>query len=198
MRSFERSTGSTAIAVGLAGLLYSVSFVVVSRSDARLGATLAGLFLLLGGVMSVHVMAALYRRLREVDPGFSLTALLFGFGGALGAALHGGSDLANGLHPIAGGVPDLPSAVDPRGLATFGLAGLALLVFARLLQRGGGLPSGLAWLGYLSGVLLVLVYLGRLVVLDASSPLILLPAALEGFVVNPVWYVWLGVALLRR
>jgi hypothetical protein len=45
--------------------------------------------------------------------------------------------------------------------------------------------------------LLLVVYLGRLVVLTPSSPLVLLPAALTGFVVNPLWYVLLGLALRR-
>jgi hypothetical protein len=65
------------------------------------------------------------------------------------------------------------------------------------MSRGGGFPRGLVMLGYLSGVLLVLIYLGRLIVLDATSPFVLGPAALEGFVVNPVWYIWLGRTLLR-
>jgi hypothetical protein len=37
-----------------------------------------------------------------------------------------------------------------------------------------------------------------LIVLDAASPLVLLPAALTGFVANPAWYVWLGLVLLRE
>ena len=87
--------------------------------------------------------------------------------------------------------------MDPRGVATFGLAGLALLTFSRLIQKGAVLPRGLATLGYISGVLLILTYLGRLIVLDANSLLLLAPAGLEGFIVNPVWYVWLGLALVR-
>lgn len=58
-------------------------------------------------------------------------------------------------------------------------------------------PRGLAYLGYVSGVLLVLIYLGRLIILSASNPLVLGPAAIEGFIVNPAWYIWLGFALRR-
>ena len=82
-------------------------------------------------------------------------------------------------------------------MLTFGLAGIALIVFARLMTRGGGFPHGLGMLGYLSGILLVLIYLARLIILDATSPLVLAPAALEGFIVNPVWYVWLGMRFWR-
>jgi hypothetical protein len=41
------------------------------------------------------------------------------------------------------------------------------------------------------------LYLGRLIVLDPTSPVILVPALLNGFLVNPALYIWLGLALLR-
>jgi hypothetical protein len=46
--------------------------------------------------------------------------------------------------------------------------------------------------------LLVVLYLGRLIVLNPTSLLILVPALLIGFLVNPIFYLWLGLALLRR
>jgi hypothetical protein len=196
-RSFERSAGAAAVVVGLGGLLYSVAFVIISRSAPDAGRFLSSLFLLLGGVLGIQVMAALYRRLREVDAGFALVGFMFGFAGALGSTVHGAFDLANFFHAPGELASDVPNAIDPRGILTFGLSGLALLVIARLISRGGGFPTGLALLGYVSGVLLVLVYLGRLIVLDPASPLILGPAALEGFIVSPVWYLWLGMTLWR-
>jgi hypothetical protein len=197
-RSFERSSGATAIVVGVGGFLYSVSFVIVARSSPEAGSFLSSLFLMLGGVLGIQVMAAIYRRLRDVDAGFALAGFMFGFGGALGSAIHGAYDLANVLHRTTAPVTDLPNAVDPRGLLTFGFAGLALIVIARLMTRGGGFPRNLARLGYLSGILLVIIYLARLVIFDATSPLVLAPATLEGFVVNPVWYVWLGTTFWRE
>src|SRR5437879_2467450 len=197
-RSFERSSGASAIVVGIGGFLYSVAFVIVARSSPQTGAFLSALFLFLGGIVGIQVIAALYRRLRDVDAGFALVAFMFGFAGALGSAIHGAYDLANTLHPPTAppGI-DVAQAADPRGLLTFGLSGLAIIVAARLMSRGGGFPRNLALLGYLSGILLVLIYLGRLIVLDPTSPLLLGPAALEGFIVNPVWYVWLGLTFWR-
>ncbi|MEK7681734.1 MAG: hypothetical protein AAB369_02770, partial [Chloroflexota bacterium] len=61
----------------------------------------------------------------------------------------------------------------------------------------GDFPKGLGYLGYLLGVFLVVVYLGRLIVLSPASPLVLGPAAVTGFLLNPVWYVWLGMAIWR-
>jgi hypothetical protein len=74
----------------------------------------------------------------------------------------------------------LPNPVDPRGLLTFGVAGVALLVVAWLIRCGGRFPGGLGYLGYVSAVLLLALYLGRLVVLDPASPLIVVPALLSG------------------
>jgi hypothetical protein len=48
------------------------------------------------------------------------------------------------------------------------------------------------------GALLIVVYLGRLIILDPSSYAILLPAALVGFILNPIWYIWTGVVLSRQ
>src|SRR5207253_2813962 len=85
-RSFDRSSGATAIVVGIGGFLYSVSFVIVARSSPDAGRFLSSLFLMLGGVLGIQVMAALYRRLRDVDAGFALAAFMFGFAGALGSS----------------------------------------------------------------------------------------------------------------
>jgi hypothetical protein len=68
---------------------------------------------------------------------------------------------------------------------------------ARLIAKTDGLPRGLGYVGYLAGVLGVVLYLARLIVLDATSPLILAPALVAGFVVNPAFYVWLGLSLRR-
>ncbi|MGH2801292.1 MAG: hypothetical protein ACRDM0_27195, partial [Thermoleophilaceae bacterium] len=79
----------------------------------------------------------------------------------------------------------------------FGVTGIATGVFALLMRRGAGFPRRLADLGALSGVLLVLIYLARLLVFDPNNPLVAGPAALEGLVVNPAFYVWLGLHLRR-
>jgi hypothetical protein len=100
------------------------------------------------------------------------------------------------IEPPAGG--DFPNPIDPRGFLTFGVAGLALLVVAWLARRGDVLPPRLGALAYLAGALLVVVYLGRLLVVDVEHPVLLVPAVLAGFVVNPVLYAWVGFVLLGR
>jgi hypothetical protein len=90
--------------------------------------------------------------------------------GAFGATLHGGYDLANLANPPASLATDLPSSVDPRGLGTFALTGLALAAIGVLILRGGAFPRPLGYLAFLSAVLLVFVYVGRLVILNPKEP----------------------------
>jgi hypothetical protein len=41
------------------------------------------------------------------------------------------------------------------------------------------------------------IYIGRLVVLDPEHPILLVTALATGFVVNPLWWIWLGTAIRR-
>ena len=183
------------MAAAASGLLYSISFVIIARGAPATGALLSGLFLLTGGLLASVVMVTLYHLTKDVDRGFATWALLLGVVGALGSAAHGGFDLANGIHPPSA-TTLFPSEVDPRGLLTFGVTGIAILVFARLIGRNSTFPPRLAMWGMLSAALLEVLYLGRLVILDATNPVVVAAALLGGFIVNPVWYGWLGMHLL--
>jgi hypothetical protein len=197
---FSRFAGLLAIAAGVVGFLYSLSFIVIAQNSPELGATLSGLFLLLGGLLSSAALVALYKHLEGTDSGFALWALVLGVGSTLGAAIHGGYDLANAINPPDTSFVNLasyPNQVDPRGLLTFGAAGLSVLVFSWLISRSADFPRTFGTLGYVLGVLLIVVYLARLIILDATSPVIVMPAVLTGFVVSPIWYIWLGLSLRR-
>ena len=190
--SFERFAGACAVLAGITGFLYAVAFIILQN------VLLSGLFLMLVGLFTSAALVAVYQRLRETDASFALFALLLGLAGALGSAVHGSYDLANAINPPSSSMPDLPNPVDPRGLLTFGVTGIALFIVAWLIGRGGQFPRGLGYLGYVSAVLLVVLYLGRLIVFNPTNPIILVPALLNGFLVNPIFYLWLGLALLRR
>ena len=189
--SFEKFAGWMAILAGISGFLYSVAFVVLQSN------LLSALFLLLGGLFSAAALTALYQRLRGTESGFALLGLLLTLSAALGSAIHGGYDLSNALHPPASLSPDLPNPIDPRGLLTFGIAGLGLFLLSRLMTQNMNFPKGLAYLGMLSAILMIVLYLGRLIILQATSLAIVIPALLEGFIVNPLWYAWLGLTLFR-
>jgi hypothetical protein len=195
--SFERWAALAAVAAGLVGFGYSTSFSLYLHSPSRGGAYANSLLLLIGGLLSSAVFTAIYERLRRTDPPLALWGFLLALVGAFGAAIHGGYDLANLANPPASLASDLPSAIDPRGLATFALTGLGLAVTGILIHRGRQLPIGLAYLAFLSALLLVFVYIGRLVILNPKSPGLLAAAVFAGFVVNPVWFLWLGLVLHR-
>jgi hypothetical protein len=46
-------------------------------------------------------------------------------------------------------------------------------------------------------LLTVIIYVGRLTVINPANPVLLAPILLTGFLVNPVWYIWLGLVLWR-
>ena len=187
--SFERFGGACAVLTAISSFLYAVAFVILQS------VVLSALFLTAVGLLSSAVLVAVYYRLRETDAPFALWALVLGIGGSLGSAVHGGYDLANAINPPGSSLAELPSPADPRGLLTFGVSGLALFVIGWLILRGGRFPRYVGYLAYLSALLLVVLYLGRLIVLDPRNPVILIPALLNGFVVNPALYLMLGLAL---
>jgi hypothetical protein len=189
--AYERFAGVCAILAGALTLLYSISFIILVNEP------LSSFCLLANGLLASAVLVALYERLRATDSSFALWALLLGLAGAIGSALHGGYDLAAVLHEHAAVDPNLPSAMDPRGLLTFGLTGLAFWLFAWLILRSGQLPKGLGYLGYLVAALSIVLYLGRLIVFDAKNPVIVIPALVAGFLATPIFYIWLGVSLWR-
>jgi hypothetical protein len=196
--SFEKFAGLSGLLAGVVHFLYAVAFVIISRNNPELGGLLNALFLLLAGLLSMTALVGAYHRLRETDGAFALYALLLGSVAQLGAAIHGGYDLANVINPPTSPNLDLPSQVDPRGLLTFGVMSLALLVFAWLMGRGREFPQGLSYWGYVLAILLIVIYLARLIILDPANPVLLWPVLVSGFVVNPGWYLWLGLTLWRR
>ena len=197
-RAFERLGAACAVLAGVAGFGYSTAFVIYLHNGARGAVYTDSLLLIVGGLLSTVTFVALYGRLRKTDEGFALLGLALAVAAAYGSATHGGYDLANLAKPPARLASDVPSSTDPRGLATFALAGVALAIAAALIMRGRALPAGLGYLGLLGGALLIFVYVGRLVVLDPKSPGLHAAAVLSGFIVNPAWYIWLGSALWRR
>jgi hypothetical protein len=195
--SFERFGGVCAILAGAGGILYAIAFVIVARSAPALGAFLSALLLTLNGLLATSVMATLYQRLLSANPAAALWALVLGSVGAIGATIHGGYDLANAFHPPVGLSADLPSQIDPRGLLTFGVSGIALLINAWLMRRDSTFPRGLGYLTYLLGTLLLVIYLARLIILSPANPVLLVPVLLTGFLINPAWYIWMGRTFLR-
>lgn len=202
-RAYERMAGAASIAAGVGGVVYSIAFLggVVAGWAPQLGTVVASLALMVGGILSVAVLVAIYRRLLESAAAVALLGLVLVAVGATGALVHGGYDLANAINPPVTDVlaeAELPFPIDPRGLLTFGVTGLGLAVLMLQSRRSQALPANVAGLGVLVGGLLVVVYLGRLIVLTPTNPLVAVPAALTGLLLSPAFYIWLGMELRRQ
>jgi len=186
--SFDRFAGWSSILAGVAGIGYALAFVVLKQAN------LAAQFLTLAPLFAVAGLVAVFERVRSIDSGYATVALALGAFGSLAASSHGVYDLSNVLHPPTA-VPDVPFPVDPRGYGTFALTGLAVLILSGLAGRTSDLPSWVAPLGLVLGIFLVLTFLARLIVLDANSVLVLLPALVSGLL-SPVFFLLLGAWLL--
>src|SRR5262245_24816820 len=157
--SFDRFAGWASILAGVAGIGYAVAFVVLKN------AALSAQFLTLAPLFAVAGLVAVFERVRAIDSAYATLALALGAFGSLAASSHGVYDLSNVLHPPAALPADVPSALDPRGYATFALTGLAVLILASLAGRARDLPGWVSPLGLALGVFLVLTFLARLIVL---------------------------------
>lgn len=194
---YDRWAGWAALLAVVSSLVYTVGFVGGSRGWVApdLGAFLAAMGLMAGGLLSAVALIAVYGRVRDAGP-LAQLGLVLGLVGTMGAALHGAYDLANVLHPEASGGLSGPFPADPRGFLTFGVAGLGVLALSWAGMQGGRLPRNLLWLGVLFGLVLIVIYMGRLIVLDANSMLVLGPAVV-GAVISPIWYGWLAYLLVK-
>jgi hypothetical protein len=195
---FDRFAGTCAIALAAGGIAYSGAFVVYLKADSRPALFAASLLLAGSGIISTVIAIAIYEHVRGAGGPIALWGLVLGLLSAAGATIHGAYDLANVINP-PDNIPQHPNAVDPRGLLTFGIAAASVAVFSWLISEGGtDLPKRLGRLGYLAAALLAIVYLGRLIILDADNLILLGSAAIAGLVVVPWWYVWLGMTLRRE
>ena len=193
--SFARMAGWCSVVAGLAALAYSVTFAVVVQDGDRWAQWSSTLLLGLGSLAALPVVIALFLRVRGADEGFALLALAVGVLGAGGTLFHATFDLGN-LANDPGRTFDYPSPTDPRGFATFLLAGLTIALFSVLLGRTGA-PRGLVRLGVVVAVLLVWVWIGRLTALDPKAAWVAPAVVGSGFIGVPLWYCWVGRLLLR-
>jgi hypothetical protein len=197
---FEKFAGIASIVGGICVFCYSISLVVLAVSlHVGLGALrLASIFLIFGSLALTLVWVAIYARLRETDSGFALWALIVGMVGHFGSLAFGGYDLAasvtGGKQPTNGAIL---SQTSPDGLLTFGVVGLSLLAIAWLIGRGGMFPRSLGYVGYVFAILSIYIYPARIVIQQLSHPAIAGPIILLGFILGPLFYIWIGVSLLR-
>jgi hypothetical protein len=134
--------------------------------------------------------------------------------GALSGLHHGWSDfvrnpiLARALGPTSSSaiaatlIDSLPSPIDARGVGTFGLTGLFLLIVGLLLLQMEGIPRRLAQVALGASALLGVLFVGTVLYANgAGIPqarfLIFAAGPLYAIVAGPAFFIWFGT-LLRK
>lgn len=195
-RTFSRFCGAAALGAAIAALVYSVTFVVVVQRGSQWAKWTSSGALLAGALLAVPTVCGVYFTFADREREFALLGLVIGIAGAFGSAMHAAWDLAALANPqlVPGG--DAPFPADPRGFATFGLVGVAVALFGWLGYQTGRLPMPAVVLAEVTAAALVVIFIGRLTVLDPKSGLLRPLTAVTGFILNPVMLIALGRYLL--
>ena len=213
-RGFERLAAVAAAGVAGLSLLYALAYLVLTPAAQRAsdvdefyrsyldnpaGSRLAALCLLVSGLLVGLAVVALTRRYQAEAPTALSWARILGVVAGFGTAAHGLVTLL-GVNELADKYRSgdaatraavavahaSPSEVDPRGLATFCAAGLAVLVVGLAVR---GREPWLGLLGVVLGVDMVVLFLATAA---GVGPLVLLTGGLASVVLGPMW--WVSVA----
>ena len=85
-KSFQRFAAGSAVLAAVASLVFTVAFSRVVQDGDRWAEWVSWTTLLIGSLVSVPVMTALYRRLEGIEPEFALIAFVLGVAASVGAA----------------------------------------------------------------------------------------------------------------
>jgi len=189
-RAFSRRAGFQAYLIAAFSLVYAVVFLgfVRNHPENTQAAALAWALIAGAGVSATIATASAAARIGG-DARWWLTAVGTGYG--LLSAAHG----TYAAIAVEQGVTasDL-SPTDPRGLATFGLAGLWALTFGLETVAGNAaFPRTMGWLAIVAGLDLILLFLATVA---QSEGLILASGGLASVILVPALWIWTG-RLLR-
>jgi len=186
--TFRRVGALSAVGVAALSLLYAVAFLGITPADQRgtdvdkvyrsyvahpTGGRIASTCLFLSGLMVGIAVVAVVRHLAPRSQSVLTWVAIVGVVGGLGTAAHGLGDLL-GVDKLAHTYADgdaatraavvvahaAPSQVDPRGLATFLVAGLVALVLGSVLRPS---QPRLGLLGMVLGVDMVVLFVATAV-----------------------------------
>ena len=203
-QSYARFGGLSAMIVGALSILYAIFFLVITPRAESVGALGSWIILAVSGIFSSAAFVALYLRLRPASEGFALWGLVLGLFSSFATLTHGAWQALvlttlNSADSSQRAAIELmrmvPSPVDPAGVATFGVIGLASLVTGMIILVSGRLPRPLGTLAVANAVLLVTLYFATAA---GAQALILLSGGLTSVIVGPIFWLWLGRELRRE
>lgn len=144
---------------------------------------LANGFIALSGIFATFAVVAVGDK---VDGAAGRWLPIVGVGWGLLSAAHGAFLAIADLQGLATG--DI-SATDPRGLATFGLAGLWSIVLGLAIRSGTSFPRTLGTVALVNGVILILLFVATA---TGAGTLVLLTSGLASVILGPLQWAWLG------
>ena len=188
-RAFSRRAGFQAYLIAAFSLVYAVVFLgFVRNHPENIQAAALAWALIAGAGLSATIATTSAAARVGGDARWWLTALGVGYG--LLSAAHGTFAAIAVEQGIA--ATDL-SPTDPRGLATFGLAGLwALTLGLETVAGNGALPRNLGWLAIVGGLDLIVLFIATVA---ASENLILVSGGLASVILVPAFWIWTGRVL---
>jgi hypothetical protein len=190
-RAFSRRAGVQAYLIAGFSLVYAVVFLFLVRNQPEntQAAALSWGLIAAGGLSASIATTAMAARVGG-DARWWLTAIGVGYG--LLSAAHGVFGALAEIQAISGAASAL-NPTDPRGFATFGLAGLwALTLGLETVAGNGVLPRNLGWLAIVSGLDLLVLFA---VTVAAAEQAILVSGGLASVILVPAFWIWAGRVL---
>ena len=188
--TFRRTASWCAFGIAALSLLYAVVFLGFVRTDAAntTASALANGCIGLSGILATVAVIAVGDR---VDRAAGRWLRVVGVGWALLSATHG---VLAAISDAQGLAPGAISATDPRGLATFGLAGLWSIVLGLAIRSDTSLPRGLGLVALASGVDLLVLFFATA---TGSGTLVLVTGGLASVILGPLQWAWIGRAMIE-
>jgi hypothetical protein len=189
--AFARRAGVQAYLVAAVSLAYALVYLGFVRRDPNdHNAAAVGWALIAAGGLSATLATTAAAARVGGDARWWLSGIGVGYG--LLSAVHGMYAAIAEVRGIA--ISEL-SPVDPRGLATFGLAGLWAFTLGLEIRSGNSaLPGGLGWLAIVAGLDLMLLFVATVA---GSEPLVLASGGLASVILVPGLWIWTGRSLRR-
>ena len=187
---FRRTASWSAFGIAALSLLYAVVFLGFVRTDAAntTASALANGFIGLSGSLATFTVIAVGDR---VGGAAGRWLRVVGVGWALLSAAHGVFSALSAAQGLPTG--DI-SATDPRGLATFGLAGLWSMVLGLAIRSGTSFPRGLGIVALVNGVDLLVLFFATA---TGTGTLVLVTGGVASVILGPLQWAWIGRSMIQ-
>lgn len=187
---FRRAARWCAYGIAALSLLYAAVYLGLVRPDPTnsTASSLANSLIALSGILATFAVVGAGD---QVGGATGRWLRFVGVGWALLSAAHGTFSAIADVQRLAPG--DL-SATDPRGFATFGLAGLWSIVFGLAIRSGAPFPRRLGIIALLNGAALLVLFFATAL---GSGTLVLISGGLASVVLGPLQWFGIGRAMIE-